>query len=47
MGLITDCMNDKDYDEDDIWIDSDLAKNMQTGAYSVEDEMSYANDGMY
>ena len=47
MGLITECMNDKDYDEDDVWTDSDLAKKMQTGAYSVEDEMTYANDGMY
>lgn len=47
MGLIKDCMDDKDYDEDKVWIDSDLANDMQTGAYSVDDEMSYTNDGMY
>ena len=44
MGLIKDCMDDKDYDEDKVWIDSDLANDMQTGAYSVDDEMSYTND---
>lgn len=42
-GLISDCMNDQDYHEDNVWIDPDLANDMQTGAYSVEDELSYCN----
>tara|TARA_B100000674_G_C37821942_1_gene906236 strand:- start:73 stop:987 length:915 start_codon:yes stop_codon:yes gene_type:complete len=44
MALIRECMNHEDFDDDKVWTDSKLAKEMQTGAYSVYGEMSYVGD---
>lgn len=42
MRLISDCMNYKEYDNDKVWKDSEVAKDMLTSAYAISDENSYA-----
>ena len=42
MRLISDCMNYKEYDNDKVWEDSEVAKDMLTSAYAISDENSYA-----
>ena len=44
MALIRECMNHEDFDDDEVWTDPEVAKEMQTGAYSVDGEMSYVGD---
>ena len=42
MRLISDCMNYSEYDNDKVWEDSEMAKDMLTCAYAISGEDSYA-----
>lgn len=44
MHLIKDCMEDQEYNDDDVWMDPRRATEHETDAYAL-DEDSYVNDG--